>query len=145
MHLHESGVPAELIDEAMLDYGMPMGPVRLLDEIGLDVAAHVGRTLESAFPGRFPRATMIHTLIEAGRLGRKTGEGFYKHPLPPTRRMPWTEADRRLMERVRERLGGLIFEEARRVAEEGVARSEKDIELAMTLGTGFPVFRPLAL
>lgn len=145
VHLHESGVPAELIDEAMLDYGMPMGPVRLLDEIGLDVAAHVGRTLESAFPGRFPRATMIHTLIEAGRLGRKTGEGFYKHPLPPTRRMPWTEADRRLMERVRERLGGLIFEEARRVAEEGVARSEKDIELAMTLGTGFPVFRPLAL
>jgi 3-hydroxyacyl-CoA dehydrogenase/enoyl-CoA hydratase/3-hydroxybutyryl-CoA epimerase len=45
VHLHESGVPADLIDEAMLNYGMPMGPMRLLDEIGLDVAAHVGKTL----------------------------------------------------------------------------------------------------
>ena len=47
------------------------------------------------------------------------------------------------MERVRERLGGLLSEEARRVSEEGIARSDADIELAMTLGTGFPVFRPL--
>jgi 3-hydroxyacyl-CoA dehydrogenase len=47
------------------------------------------------------------------------------------------------MERVRERLGGLLGDEARRVSEEGIARSNEDIELAMTLGTGFPVLRPL--
>jgi 3-hydroxyacyl-CoA dehydrogenase/enoyl-CoA hydratase/3-hydroxybutyryl-CoA epimerase len=143
VHLHESGVPADLIDEAMLDYGMPMGPMRLLDEIGLDVAAHVGKTLDTAFPKRFAETTLIQQLIDAGRLGKKTGEGFYKYPQPKHSPTSWTEADHHLMERVRERLGGLLSEEARRVSEEGIARSGADIELAMTLGTGFPVFRSL--
>jgi 3-hydroxyacyl-CoA dehydrogenase/enoyl-CoA hydratase/3-hydroxybutyryl-CoA epimerase len=143
VHLHETGVPAELIDDAMLSFGMPMGPLRLLDEIGLDVAAHVGRTLEEAFPGRFVRPGMIQGLIDAGRLGRKSGEGFYKHPLPKPAVGSWTEADRHLMERVRERLGGLLADEARRVHEEGVARSAADIEMAMALGTGCPVTRRL--
>jgi len=143
VHLNESGVPANLIDEAMLDYGMPMGPMRLLDEIGLDVAAHVGKTLDAAFPKRFAETTLIQQLIDAGRLGKKTGEGFYKYPLAEQRAASWTEADHHLMERVRERLGGLLSEEARRVSEEGIARSDADIDLAMTLGTGFPVFRPL--
>lgn len=143
VHLNESGVPADLIDEAMLDYGMPMGPMRLLDEIGLDVAAHVGKTLDAAFPNRFAETTLIQQLIDAGRLGKKSGEGFYKYPQPVQKTISWTEADHHLMERVRERLGGLLSEEARRVSEEGIARSDADIELAMTLGTGFPVFRPL--
>lgn len=143
VHLNESGVPADLIDEAMLDYGMPMGPMRLLDEIGLDVAAHVGKTLDAAFPNRFAETTLIQQLIDEGRLGKKTGEGFYKYPQPAQKMTSWTEADHHLMERVRERLGGLLIEEARRVSEEGIARSDTDIELAMTLGTGFPVFRPL--
>lgn len=143
VHLNESGVPADLIDEAMLDYGMPMGPMRLLDEIGLDVAAHVGKILDVAFPKRFAETTLIQQLIDAGRLGKKTGEGFYKYPQPVQKTTAWTEADHHLMERVRERLGGLLSEEARRVSEESIARSDADIELAMTLGTGFPVFRPL--
>lgn len=143
VHLHESGVPAELIDEAMVSFGLPMGPMRLLDEIGLDVAAHVGKTLEDAFPARFVRPGMIQELIDAGRLGRKTGAGFYRHPLPVRRKASWTEADMHLMERVRERLGGLLADEARRVHEEGVARSAEDIEMAMTLGTGYPVTRRL--
>jgi 3-hydroxyacyl-CoA dehydrogenase/enoyl-CoA hydratase/3-hydroxybutyryl-CoA epimerase len=143
VHLHESGVPADLIDEAMLNYGMPMGPMRLLDEIGLDVAAHVGKTLDATFPARFVRTQMIQQLIDAGKLGKKSGEGFYPYPQPKHNPTSWTEADHHLMERVRERLGGLLAEEARRVSEEGIARSDADIELAMTLGTGFPVFRPL--
>jgi 3-hydroxyacyl-CoA dehydrogenase/enoyl-CoA hydratase/3-hydroxybutyryl-CoA epimerase len=120
-----------------------MGPMRLLDEIGLDVAAHVGKTLDAAFPARFVRTQMIQQLIDAGKLGKKSGEGFYQYPQPKHNPTSWTEADHHLMERVRERLGGLLSEEARRVSEEGIARSDADIELAMTLGTGFPVFRPL--
>lgn len=143
VHLHETGVPAELIDEAMLGFGMPMGPVRLLDEIGLDVAAHVGKTLDAAFPGRFGRPHMIQDHIDAGRLGRKSGEGFYRYPLPKRTRSQWSEADMHLMERVRERLGGLLADEARRVHDEGGARSVEDIEMAMTLGTGYPVTHPL--
>jgi 3-hydroxyacyl-CoA dehydrogenase / enoyl-CoA hydratase / 3-hydroxybutyryl-CoA epimerase len=143
VHLNESGVPADLIDEAMLSFGMPMGPMRLLDEIGLDVAAHVGKTLDAAFPGRFAETNLIQQLIDAGRLGKKSGEGFYKYPEAKHAKLARTEADHHLMERVRERLGGLLGEEARRVSEEAIARSDADIELAMTLGTGFPVFRRL--
>lgn len=143
VHLHESGVPAALIDEAMLDFGMPMGPLRLLDEIGLDVAAHVGRTLAAAFPGRYASTTMIQELIQAGRLGKKTGEGFYKHPQPKGKRARWTEADHQLMQRVRERLASLLAEEARRVQQEGIAIHDTDIGLAMTLGAGFPPLRSL--
>jgi len=143
VHLHDSGVPAELIDEAMLEFGMPMGPIRLLDEIGLDVAVHVGHTMQSALPGRLPRTDTLERLVNEGRFGKKSGEGFYKHPLPAKASYHWTEADHHLMERVRERLVALISEEAHRCAEEGIARSAADIELAMILGTGFPAIREM--
>ncbi len=141
--LHDSGVPVELIDEAMLEFGMPMGPMRLFDEIGLDVAAHVGRTMTDAFPDRLPKSETLDRMISDGKLGKKSGEGFYKHPQKATKHH-WTEPDHHLMERVQERLVGLIRDEAHRCADEGIARSEADIELAMILGTGFPAFRALA-
>lgn len=143
VHLHESGVPVALIDEAMLEYGMPMGPLRLLDEIGLDVAAHVGSTLEAAFPGRFSESVLIPQMLAAGTLGKKTGQGFYKHPVPKASVKAWAEPDVHLMERVRERLSSLILQEAARVSAEGISRSDAEISLAMTLGAGFPIFRPL--
>lgn len=144
VHLHDSGVPDALIDEAMLEFGMPMGPMRLFDEIGLDVAAHVGRTMTDAFPDRLPKSETLDRMISDGKLGRKSGEGFYKHPQTATKHH-WTEPDLHLMERVQERLVGLIRDEAHRCADEGIARNEADIELAMILGTGFPAFRALQL
>lgn len=143
VHLHDSGVPLELIDEAMLDFGMPMGPMRLLDEIGLDVAAHVGLTMTEAFPERLPKSETLNRLISDGKLGKKSGEGFYKHPMTSRKPTHWSTPDDHLMERVQERLVGLIRDEARRCSEEGIARSEADIELAMILGTGFPAVRAL--
>ncbi len=144
VHLHDSGVPVELIDEAMLEFGMPMGPMRLFDEIGLDVAAHVGRTMTDAYPDRLPKSETLDRMISDGKLGKKSGEGFYKHP-QTTAKHHWNEPELHLMERVQERLVGLIRDEARRCANEGIARNDADIELAMILGTGFPAFRALVV
>ena len=142
VRLHDEGVPVTLIDEAMLEFGMPMGPMRLLDEIGLDVAAHVGLTMTAAYPERLPKCETLDRMIAAGKLGRKSGKGFYKHP----QKAPiqhWSESQHQLMELVQERLVGLLRDEARRCCHEGIARSDADIELAMILGTGFPAFRTL--
>lgn len=71
----EEGVPAETIDAAAREFGMPMGPIELADTVGLDVGLAVGREL--ARPG-WPEPKKIQALVAAGKLGKKTGEGFYK-------------------------------------------------------------------
>jgi len=75
--LEEEGVPAAVIDKAALDFGMPMGPVELADTVGLDICLAVARTLSQQLdvpvPGR------LEQLVAAGRLGRKSGEGFYRY------------------------------------------------------------------
>ena len=71
----EEGIPAEVIDAAARDFGMPMGPIELADTVGLDVGLAVGREL--ARPG-WPQPKKIQDLVAAKKLGKKTGEGFYK-------------------------------------------------------------------
>ena len=144
VHLFEAGHDPFDIDEAMLDFGMPMGPMRLLDEIGLDVATHVAKTLH------FDHG-MLDRMTEAGWLGKKSGRGFYLyghrtkvnpgplsfckfHPKPMTRK------------EIQSRLVGLLSAEAALCLKEGCAASAGDIDLAMVLGTGYAPFRggPLA-
>ncbi|MFN0079415.1 MAG: 3-hydroxyacyl-CoA dehydrogenase NAD-binding domain-containing protein [Prosthecobacter sp.] len=140
VHLHESGVPVKDIDDAMLEFGMPMGPMRLLDEIGLDVAAHVAKTLAAAFPDRFPQTDALDKLVAAGHLGRKTGQGFYRYAngkeIAPERHsaLPHHES-------IQSKLAVLLSQEAMRCLKEGIARNADDIDLAMVLGTGYPPFR----
>ncbi|MCE9518971.1 MAG: enoyl-CoA hydratase/isomerase family protein, partial [Verrucomicrobia bacterium] len=137
------------IDDAMTEFGMPMGPLRLLDEIGFDVAQHVAATMNRAFPGRLPNTTLLATLVSAGMLGRKNGQGFYLHnksvasPNPAVLKYltpAFHEPDRTA---IVTRLSGLMRDEAQRCLDEHVAASAVDIELAMMLGTGFPPFRKL--
>ncbi len=71
------GVPVEVVDKAMVSFGMPMGPVRLMDEVGLDVAYHVGTFLESKFPERMKGAPLLKAISETDLLGKKGGAGFY--------------------------------------------------------------------
>ena len=140
VHLHESGVPVKDIDDAMLEFGMPMGPMRLLDEIGLDVAAHVAKTLAAAFPDRFPATDALDKLVAAGHLGKKTGQGFYRYAngkeIAPERHsaLPHHES-------IQSKLAVLLSQEAMRCLKEGIARNADDIDLAMVLGTGYPPFR----
>lgn len=140
VRLHQSGVPVKDIDDAMLEFGMPMGPMRLLDEIGLDVAAHVARTLATAFPDRFPNSDALDKMVSAGHLGRKSGEGFYKYE-NGKEIAPATHTDLPKHESIQTKLALLISQEAMRCFKEGIARSADDIDLAMVLGTGYPPFR----
>jgi 3-hydroxyacyl-CoA dehydrogenase/enoyl-CoA hydratase/3-hydroxybutyryl-CoA epimerase len=140
VRLHESGIPVKDIDEAMLEFGMPMGPMRLLDEIGLDVAAHVARTLAIAFPDRFPHTDALDQMVSAGYLGKKTGQGFYRYE-NGKEIVPTTHSDLPRHESIQTNLALLISQEAMRCLKEGIARNADDIDLAMVLGTGYPPFR----
>ncbi|HEY1052813.1 MAG TPA: 3-hydroxyacyl-CoA dehydrogenase NAD-binding domain-containing protein [Prosthecobacter sp.] len=141
VRLHEEGVPVKDIDDAMLEFGMPMGPMRLLDEIGLDVAAHVAGTLAAAFPDRFPKSRALDEMVASGHLGKKTGLGFYRYKdgkeVVPKREKPAMPQH----ESLQTKLASLLSQEAMRCLKEGIAKSADDIDLAMVLGTGYPPFR----
>lgn len=152
VRLFEAGAPAALVDEAMLDFGMPMGPLRLLDEIGIDVAGHVGATLVQAFPDRLPHLELLDRLVAAGRLGRKAGLGFFTYakgkqgPAPSVSDLvrkpePAAPNDVPAKEEIQQRLALLLGNEAVRCLDEGVVAAASDIDLAMVLGTGYPPFR----
>lgn len=147
-HLFESGATAGDIDAAMLDFGMPMGPLRLLDEIGLDVAADVARTLTAAFGERLAPPIVFQRMVDHGLLGRKTGAGFYRHDGPkakpnlePARWLADHSATRSSRAELQERMVLVMLNEAARCWEERVTSAPEAIDLAMVAGTGFAPFR----
>lgn len=146
------------VDSLLKAFGMPMGPLALLDQIGMDVAAKVAGVLEDAFApgerengGSVPRRG-LHALAEAGWLGVKSGRGFYVHR--GRHRSPHEEALSALRELGR---GGIftpkddetvirrllfpVINEAARVLADGIAPGPGEVDLAMVFGTGFPPFR----
>ncbi len=146
--LFDRGVDAREIDEAMLDFGMPMGPLRLLDEVGLDVAMHVSSTMAEAFGDRFAAPPVLKRLVDKGLLGRKSGEGFFVYGKGDATvsekalACRATAASQSLKENdIAERLSLLMVNEGFRVLDEGVAASGDDVDFAMILGTGFAPFR----
>jgi 3-hydroxyacyl-CoA dehydrogenase/enoyl-CoA hydratase/3-hydroxybutyryl-CoA epimerase len=150
-HLFEQGASIRAIDEAMLEFGMPMGPLRLLDEVGVDVARHVAAFFVEAFPDRFPVPALLAGMIEARCLGRKTGAGFYLHPKNKRAEPKPNPAVSRWVaghaaagwspDRLQERMVLLMVNEAARCLEERVAATPADIDFAMVMGTGFAPFR----
>ena len=70
--------PLAAIDRAAEDFGMPMGPIELIDSVGLDVALHVSAVLGDGIRPRSTRTTILQRLVDEGRLGRKNGHGFYE-------------------------------------------------------------------
>jgi 3-hydroxyacyl-CoA dehydrogenase/enoyl-CoA hydratase/3-hydroxybutyryl-CoA epimerase len=150
LRLFEAGVPIEQLDQAMVDFGMPMGPLTLLDEIGLDVALKVATVFEQAFAGEVDRPQVLRPMVEGGRLGKKNGLGFYRHSRE--RREPdpavYTLVTRPSGSTVQsggeawvERMVLAMVNEAGRCLDENVVAGAGDVDLAMILGTGFPPFR----
>jgi 3-hydroxyacyl-CoA dehydrogenase/enoyl-CoA hydratase/3-hydroxybutyryl-CoA epimerase len=143
--LFERGGDPKVIDDAMLDFGMPMGPLRLLDEVGLDVSAHVARTLADAYPDRMGVPDLLAKLIGQGQLGRKAGAGFYTYDGHRTTPNPAALALRSGNDAApadtAAHLARAMSEEARRCLDEHVAETADDIDLAMVLGTGYAPFR----
>jgi 3-hydroxyacyl-CoA dehydrogenase/enoyl-CoA hydratase/3-hydroxybutyryl-CoA epimerase len=146
-HLFDRGASIQDIDEAMLDFGMPMGPLRLIDEVGIDVATDVAANLAEHFPNRLKVPAVMGKLIEAKMLGRKNGKGFYLHGRntkvnPAAQRLRASHSSISLTrEKLQQRMVLLMIAESARCLEEKVAESAADVDFAMVMGTGFAPFR----
>jgi 3-hydroxyacyl-CoA dehydrogenase / enoyl-CoA hydratase / 3-hydroxybutyryl-CoA epimerase len=145
--LFQSGVSAEEIDGALLKWGMPMGPLRLIDEIGVDITVDIAATLEKAFGDRDRAPKILQEMYAAKILGRKTGAGFYKYEgkqqTPNESLQQWRQesGEKFGLENITNRLVYLMVNEAARCLEEKVVATPDDADYGMVLGTGFPVFR----
>jgi 3-hydroxyacyl-CoA dehydrogenase / enoyl-CoA hydratase / 3-hydroxybutyryl-CoA epimerase len=148
-NLFEAGVKIENLDNVMLDFGMPMGPMRLIDEVGVDVALHVARTLAASFSDRMKTPAVLGKMTEAKLLGRKSGRGFYLHgklkePQPNPRVVSFVQnqtADGFSREELEERMVFLMVNEAACCLEEQIVAEAADVDFAMIMGTGFAPFR----
>jgi 3-hydroxyacyl-CoA dehydrogenase/enoyl-CoA hydratase/3-hydroxybutyryl-CoA epimerase len=147
-HLLQEGVPIELIDQVMTRIGFPVGPVALLDEVGLDVAEKAGGVMHEAFGERMKPAGALSRMLGATRLGRKNGRGFYRYKqghksgvdtsVYPLLGVRPTEADPDLVQR---RLLYAMLNEAAMGCAENVVRSPRDADIGAIFGIGFPAFR----
>jgi len=134
----QEGIPIEVIDEAALRYGMPMGPVELADVVGLDVCRHVGDIVSKALNKQTPDTSRIDALIAAKKLGRKSGEGFYvwKDGKAVKSGTP-TEPPRDL----EDRLVLALANECAAVLREGIVADADLIDAGVIFGSGFAPFR----
>jgi len=143
------GVPIDVIDRVMTRFGFPVGPIALLDEVGLDVALKASGVMHAAFGDRMQPGAGVARMVEAGRLGRKAGKGFYVYheghktePDPQAYRLlgisPLASVDKGMIER---RLVYILLNEAALAMAEGVVRSPRDGDLGAIFGIGYPPFR----
>jgi 3-hydroxyacyl-CoA dehydrogenase len=148
------GVDPARIEEAMLDFGMPMGPATLSDLTGIDIGYHVGKNFEQSFGRRWKMSPIYESVYQTGCYGRKTGAGWYDYsgeePVPnpkvlevidsylkendiPSKKVPSKEIVDRMLARA--------VNEAAYMIQEGICDRPQDIDLAMVYGTGFPPYR----
>jgi 3-hydroxyacyl-CoA dehydrogenase / enoyl-CoA hydratase / 3-hydroxybutyryl-CoA epimerase len=147
-HLLQEGVPIEVLDSTMTRFGFPVGPVALLDEVGLDVAEKAGSVMHEAFGERMKPAGAMSRMLGATRLGRKNGRGFYRYreghkagvdkSVYPLLGVRPTDANADLVER---RLVYSMLNEAAMACSENVVRSARDADIGAIFGIGFPAFR----
>ena len=144
VRLHCEGVPTETIDRALKRFGMPMGPLELLDQVGIDVAAHVADTLNGLSPEMSPTGTRLHEMASEGHIGRKSGRGFYVylHGGKQKGRAVGAEAKTSQLsaEDIRDRIVMRLVNEAAKCLQERVVPESWMIDLGMVLGTGFAPF-----
>jgi 3-hydroxyacyl-CoA dehydrogenase/enoyl-CoA hydratase/3-hydroxybutyryl-CoA epimerase len=148
------GASPDQIDKQALAFGMPMGPVRLLDEVGLDIAAKVASVMHESYGPRMEGPLFAAQLTEQGRLGRKNGKGFYRfdgddwYPDSEVEKMLGLSFDssKNSAEDIQDRLFLSMVNEAVRCLDEAVAgesgsEAAGQIDLASVMGTGFAPFR----
>jgi 3-hydroxyacyl-CoA dehydrogenase/enoyl-CoA hydratase/3-hydroxybutyryl-CoA epimerase len=149
-YLLQRGMSIERLDRAMSQFGMPVGPLRLLDEIGFDVVAEVSQTMVNSFGERFAPARVMGEVLASAVSGRKGGFGFYRYAakeikgvnpeIEKTLRREATGTPPSSAE-AEERMVFSMVNEAARILDEGVVDSPGTLDVAMIMGTGFPPFR----
>lgn len=149
--LLDGGASVESVDQALLDFGFPVGPITLLDEVGLDIAGKSGEIFTEAFGERLSPSLTLRRVVESGRLGRKGKRGFYTYDadgkrggvdasvygFTPSGSQRVTVAE----EEIQERCILVLANEAVRCLEEGIVRSARDGDIGAVFGIGFPPFR----
>ncbi|MCB9896977.1 MAG: enoyl-CoA hydratase/isomerase family protein [Planctomycetes bacterium] len=155
VRLFVDGADALRLDAALVRFGMPMGPLLLLDEVGLDIAQHAGASLFAAYGERMTPTDGIAKLARDGRLGKKTSFGFYRHETahgrgkskPPVPADDLPEFQRGTTARdlgddeLVDRCVLAMLAEAVRALDEHVVASAAELDLATIFGMGFPPFR----
>jgi 3-hydroxyacyl-CoA dehydrogenase/enoyl-CoA hydratase/3-hydroxybutyryl-CoA epimerase len=147
--LLDEGASIDVIDAALEGFGFPVGPITLLDEVGIDIGGKVGLVLAEALGARMTPSEAMRRVVTAGRTGRKGGSGFYRYD--PTGKKGGVDesvyqviaVQRREVNReeIVERCVLAMVNEAVRCLEEGVLRSARDGDIGAVFGIGFPPFR----
>jgi 3-hydroxyacyl-CoA dehydrogenase/enoyl-CoA hydratase/3-hydroxybutyryl-CoA epimerase len=148
------GVKIEDIDAALVDWGFPVGPITLLDEVGIDVAAKVGPIMLEEFGDRMSAPAGFEKLIADDRKGRKNGKGFYLYPKEGEKKKGKKEVDPSVYavlgltpdktlptDEIAQRCALLFVNEAAHCYGEGILRSARDGDVGAIFGLGFPPFR----
>jgi 3-hydroxyacyl-CoA dehydrogenase/enoyl-CoA hydratase/3-hydroxybutyryl-CoA epimerase/3-hydroxyacyl-CoA dehydrogenase/enoyl-CoA hydratase/3-hydroxybutyryl-CoA epimerase/enoyl-CoA isomerase len=151
MLLLEEGAGPREIDKAATAFGMPMGPITLNDVVGLDTSLYAGTVVNTAFADRGKSSRILGELVKAGRLGQKTGAGFYSYAKGSRGSddpafaaiLETVRTGKRAMsaEEITDRLFLPMLTEASRVLTEGIVREPGDVDMGLILGIGFPAFR----
>ena len=148
------GVDPARIEEAMVEFGMPMGPATLSDLTGIDISYHVGKNFEKSLGERWKMSSISERVYQTGFYGRKTGAGWYDYsgeePVPNQKVLE--VVDRYLKEQgiatkevasqeIVDRMLARAINEAAYMIHEGICDRPQDMDLAMIYGTGFPPYR----
>ncbi|QDU98296.1 3-hydroxyacyl-CoA dehydrogenase NAD-binding domain-containing protein [Lignipirellula cremea] len=150
--LLSEGAAIKDIDRAARSFGMPMGPIELYDMVGIDTAVYAGATMWQAFPERVKPSPLLPAMLKAGRLGVKSGLGFFSYDNRKKKAQPdptfdafaakYIEGDRSFTkEELENRLFMPMLLEATRVLQEGIVRDPRDVDLGLIFGLGFPPFK----
>ncbi len=155
----DEGVQVDVLDQALVDFGFPVGPITLMDEVGLDVGGKVGRVMAESFGARMLPGEGVRRVVESGRTGRKGRSGFYLYdaegkkggvdpsvyelirggdrlPVGPLVPVFSTEKDE-----IVNRCVLAMVNEAVRCLQDGILRSARDGDIGAVFGLGFPPFR----
>jgi len=147
--LLDEGASIDAIDDALVGFGFPVGPITLLDEVGIDVGGKVGLVLSDAFGTRMAPSDAMRRIVASGRTGRKGGKGFYVYD-DEGKKGPIDESvydviggqrGNFLSSEIVDRCVLALVNEAARCLEEGILRSARDGDVGAVFGIGFPPFR----
>ncbi|MTD28754.1 fatty acid oxidation complex subunit alpha FadJ [Erwinia sorbitola] len=149
LHCLLEGEPIESVDRALVEFGFPVGPLQLLDEVGIDVGTHIMPILQQAWGERFALPAALNAVLNDDRKGRKNGRGFYLYPQKGRRKQADSAIYRLLnisakhhlsAQNIAQRCVMMLLNEAARTLDEKVISCARDGDIGAVFGIGFPPF-----
>ena len=146
-----AGEPIEKLDKALVNFGFPVGPMQLLDEVGIDVGAKIGPILQADLGDRFAAPSAFSKLLDDGRLGKKADKGFYLYGKNAKKGKKQVDesiysllnlkpAGSLSADEIAKRCTYMMLNEAARCVDEGIVRNARDGDIGAIFGIGFPPF-----